>query len=430
MPDEGKRDENVQKFDQEPASGTLNDDPNTVDDTEQRATSAWGGSAPVEPEKDDTTDSSHVESSADREETKREDGRAPLDPIHADIQPATIPMSTRPREAAPDKPVETDADELPKPGPGLMVLQWLTYAFWGWTVLSLSGLILIVVAGLLNQHASDWIGGIAYLLAAVIVLFVISLVTDVFYAKAEKRHARTSGTSVIMIIHAVLFALFAIGSLIAAVFGLVSLLISDTSGSTGPLTGIISGSIIAVIYGLTLLRTLRPRWIKSVVPMYWALMSLAVIVTVALAVIGPVAQAKLQNEDRVVEQGTPDIARAVNSYANRQAKLPRSLNDLTSVSADAKTLIDENNVTYTPGNKIESNAKKTNVPTSTLMLQTPTPVFHYKLCVNYKAKDDTSSDYASYRPDSSQLYPTTVSTYGHPAGHVCYDLQTDYIYNY
>jgi hypothetical protein len=426
MPDEEKRDDNLHELDKEPATGSLDNPSSSNDDTEQRASSAWGGNNHTELEKDDAANSldTDVKSGEPRDHT------FPISPLHGDIAPATIPMSTRQNTATPNESAELVAnEELPKPGPGLMVLQWLTYAFWGWTVLSLSGLVLVVVTQLLGQGSTDWVGGIAYLLAAVIVLFIISLVTDLFYAKAEKKHARSSGTNVIMIIHAVIFALFAIGSLIASVFGLVSLLINDTSGSTGPLTTIISGCIIAVLYGLTLLRTLRPRWIKSVVATYWILMTLTTIIIVALAIIGPAAQARLQNEDKVVEAGAPMIAEAINSYANHQAKLPKSLGDLTSVSSDAQKLIDEHKVTYIPGNKIDT-TNKTDYNVNSSIYKSQTAVFHYTLCVDYKTTDGSPDYYTSYRSTGSDnRYPTSISTYGHKAGHICYDLQTDYLYS-
>jgi len=419
MADEEKHDDNFQEFDKEPATGSLSDS----SDTEQRASSAWGNGSQGEPEKNDTSDSFNVE-------VKREEpsgNKPPVTPLHDDISPATIPMSTRPREATSNQPVDAkNADELPKPGPGIMVLQWLTYAFWGWTVLSLSGLVITVVSQLLNQSSENyWLGGIAYLLAAVIVLFIISLVTDIFYAAAEKKHSRSNGTNVIMIIHAVIFALFGIGSLIVAVFGFVSLLLNDTSGSTGPMTSIISGVIIAVLYGLTLLRTLRPRWIKGIAPMFWGVMTLAIIVTVTLGIVGPAAQARLQNEDTVIEEGLPDIADSINSYATKQEKLPKSLNDLSSLSESAQKLVDENKVTYKPGKELKANSTNN---TSDTVIRAPAPVFHYELCVDYKAKDGYGYSYRSSTYD--QQYSTNISTYGHKAGHVCYDVQTDYMYDY
>lgn len=427
MADEEKHDDNFQEFDKEPATGSMGDS-NDTGDTEQRASSAWGNSSPVEPEKSDTSDSFNVEVKRDEPSSDK----PPVTPLHNDISPATIPMSTRPREATPNQPIDAkNADELPKPGPGIMVLQWLTYAFWGWTVLSLSGLVLTVVSQLLNQNSENyWLGGIAYLLAAVIVLFIISLVTDLFYAKAEKKHARTGGTNVIMIIHAVIFALFGIGSLIVAVFGFVSLLLNDTSGSTGPLTSIISGVIIAALYGLTLLRTLRPRWIKAVVPIYWVVISLTIITSVTLGIVGPAAQARLQNEDRVIEEGLPDLADSINSYAEKQKKLPSSLSDLTSLSEDAQKLVDEKKVTYNPGNELK--VSSANDSSGDTIIRAPlAPVYHYELCVDYKAKDNygSSYDYASSKYNDGQ-YSTRISTYGHKAGRVCYDVQTDYMYDY
>jgi len=228
-------------------------------------------------------------------------------------------------------------------------------------------------------------------------MFIIAVVCDIFYAGAEKKHAKSGGTNVIMIIHAVLFALFGIGALITAVFGFVSLLLADSSDTSGSVASIISGIIIFVIYGATLLRTLRPRWLPKVTALYWIFMSVAIVASVAAGIIGPAAQARQQNQDAVVEEGLPGLASAINTYTSENSKLPASLDDLESLNdydydSSARKLVDENKVEFKPGDRLLS-VQTFNLgsgsDSSGSQLGGANPViYHYELCVNYKARDE------------------------------------------
>src|SRR5665811_53782 len=66
-----------------------------------------------------------------------------------------------------------------------IIIQWLTYAFWGWTVLILSILTYLVFAQLLNSTSSS--SADYYVISAAIVLLPISFVTDFFYSKKEPK---------------------------------------------------------------------------------------------------------------------------------------------------------------------------------------------------------------------------------------------------
>src|SRR5680860_463031 len=99
--------------------------------------------------------------------------------------------------------------------PGIIVLQWLTYAFWGLTVFATSLLSASVIAYFITPTNNNDFS--AYATAAVLVLLPISVICDIFYSKQEPEH-KTGASSIIMIIHAVFFALFSIGALIAIVF--------------------------------------------------------------------------------------------------------------------------------------------------------------------------------------------------------------------
>lgn len=311
--------------------------------------------------------------------------------------------------------------------PGSLVLQWLTYAFWGWTVLALTWLTAISVGFFLDKSDSASESTvIAYSLAAVVVLFLISLICDIFYTRREPLYKQGAAT-VIMIIHAVLFALFAIGALIVAVFAVVRLLIGEgttsyQTGDAGSLTTLTTGLVIAVVYGATLLRTLRPFKLKRSSLVYWIFMTLVIGGIIGLGVAGPAWNARQTRDDRVIERGLMGVSEAVRSYTAKSEKLPQSLAEVKDqTKGDARTLLDRQLVEYMPGDKLPSDPAPAN-PDKPIPMVASVDAYSYTLCVTYKGSKGTQPYYGkdgSYRvldPD----------TYYHEAGRVCYDLQTQY----
>ena len=70
----------------------------------------------------------------------------------------------------------------PATNTGQIILQWLTYALWGWTVLIMSILTGMVMASLIGD--AD-ISSVAYPVAAVLVLLPAAFIADLFYSKQE-----------------------------------------------------------------------------------------------------------------------------------------------------------------------------------------------------------------------------------------------------
>ena len=316
--------------------------------------------------------------------------------------------------------------------PGVLVLQWLTYAFWGWTALALIWLTTQSVSFFIDSEANRGYQNesISYALAAVIVLFIISFICDWIYAKREPLH-KQGAAMVIMIIHAVIFALFAIGSLIAAVFAVVNLLIgSGSDGNEGPLTVLITGLIMAVVYGATLLRTLRPFKLTRVTLVYGIFMAIVSVGVTVLAVAGPALHAAQTRDDRLIERGLPQLSESIRSYTEQQDELPADLsvvkNDVTS---DAKQLIERNLVEYIPGTKNANDLPLLNSKepeTKSIVAGTSQDIFSYQLCVTYTAKKGSggsSEPKSIYYKMDGEVSP---DTYTHPAGRVCYKLVTDY----
>jgi hypothetical protein len=344
-----------------------------------------------------------------------------------DVQQPTQPVKEKPVEAAPTAVAAVHNN------PGVLVLQWLTYAFWGWTILALAWLTAISVGFFINP---DSLGGeessvVAYSLAAVIVLFAISLICDAFYSRIEPLQ-KHGGATVIMIIHAVIFALFGIGALITAVFAVVRLLIGDGGGSgygdSGAVTTLITGLIIAAVYGATLLRTLRPFKLKRSALFYWIFMTIVTGTITTLAIVGPTWHARVTRDDRLIERNLAQLSEAISIHAREDGKLPTALSEVRDeLEGEAVELIDRNLVEYKPGDKVAPNASDLPLGTNGRSA-VPAPdatVFEYTLCVTYKAKNGSNDSYPAYAPEGRQVTP---ETYRHDAGRVCYDLQTSYGY--
>ena len=345
----------------------------------------------------------------------------------AATEPASPVLATSAWNNPNPSPVEVTPSQQPAPAAhapvnaGLVVLQWLTYAFWGWTVLALSVLTSLVVANFIAD--ADIGSGAAYGIAAVIVLLPISYICDYFYSKKEPQH-KTGAETIVMVIHAVLFALFGIGSLVVSVFSVVSLLTSSTDSKTTTVS-LICGLIIAVYYGITFLRTLNPVMFSRITRYYKLFMLITIGIIALLGIIGPVAKERTLRDDRLIVNELSNVNESIRTYTSNKSKLPASLSDLQ-LEGDAKKLVDNKLVTYKPGSviKTDTSTDDYSLPSSNSYT---TEVYGYELCVTYKEK--SGSSYADYGDSKANTdddgYLTYLSIYQHPAGNVCYKLKSN-----
>jgi hypothetical protein len=298
---------------------------------------------------------------------------------------------------------------------GLIILQWLTYAFWGWTVLALSILTAMVIANFINDTE---LGGFTpYGIAAILVLLPISYICDHFYSKKEPQ--KKAGVEVlVMVIHAVIFALFGIGSLIFAVFSVVQLF-TNSGGSSAAQASLYTSLIIAFYYGITFLRTLNPSFIPWIRRFYRIIMPISIGIIAILGIVGPMAQERNTRDDRLMMSELPSVQSSINNYARANDELPTNLEALT-LSGDSKQLVDRKLVTYKP-------QAATITPASILGDSdiTPRATYRYELCVTYKKESKDYGKYSSYdNTYEEDGYASYLSVYSHPAGEVCYKLKT------
>lgn len=336
----------------------------------------------------------------------------PVNPIYPQPQSNVPPVFSATPAAQPPHKEGADAS--------LIVLQWLTYAFWGWAVLSLSTLTTMVLSSFITK--ADTGSFTPYAIAAVLVLLPIAFGCDYFYSKKEPEK-KTGPENIVMIIHAVIFALCAIGSLILAVFFLVQIFTSSSADNSGAQVGLYSSLIIAVYYVLTFLRTLNPVKLPWIQRSYKFIMLVTIGIIAILGVVGPVAAERSTRNDRLIDDGLPRLTNTINDYAEDNKKLPASLSDIKT-TGEAQKLIDDNLVQYKAVDTGQISATQTSGTTKSSLSSRGSSALRYELCVTYKEKSRYYDKYNSTsRYSDSDGYTEYINSSAHPAGNVCYKLK-------
>lgn len=378
-----------------------------------------------------------------------------MDKKHEEDTTVTVSSPTKSTPSA--AVVASDKNEHAKSSGGTVVLQWLAYAFWFWFVVSVTWLAGVVISFTINHNSSyDWVSGLAYPLAATIIMFIVSLVTDVLYSRKEP--TKKSGAAyVIMLLHVVPFVLIAISALVTIVFTLITMMLS--SGPTNSANGALQAMWVAIVsLGLFAMLAIR-AFFGGVRPILriiaWGVFGLAAIGFTIAALVGPAAEASRTKQDRLIETALPSLAADIRNYATKNHKLPATISDIThSASSSADTtqaMLDQKLVTYKPntlpaveGNSYSpSDASSATVkpvaPDSTGVSAQPyagTIRHYYQLCVKYAGEKKDQYNYSdasmnTYTAGSAvgatadYRYDSVYSIRMHPKGDVCYNLYAD-----
>ena len=311
----------------------------------------------------------------------------------------TVMEPVQPPVHAPEKPVHNT--------PGVIILQWLTYAFWGWLIIGLIWLIALVLMHTLTESKEAVIDMLPYAIAGTIVVLPIALICDLFYRKREPKK-KTGGASVIMIIHAVIFALLGIGALILAAFMLVNMMLTSSRDIDGQLVTVYTAGSAAALYTFAFLRTLQP-FKKSLSILYSSVMATAATLLLVFAFAGPLISSLSMKQDNLIRNSISTIHSSVSDYINERGELPASLADVSIQDEESLALIQEGKITYkAEGKAIQVSSYGTK----------NTPVLRYQLCTTFEHARNNSSTIRSSRTEY-QSYP---DTYRHPAGPVCFKL--------
>ncbi len=323
-------------------------------------------------------------------------------------------VNETPKSAA--KPAATTAPKEVRQTAGVTVLQWLAYAFWGWLLFGLIWMLALVLMSFIIPEESAVVSGmLPYSIAAILVLLPVAFVIDFFYRKHEPVK-KVGAAAVIMIIHAVIFALFGIGALIVAIFvGLNGLIEGRISDGQMVAIGTLLGSV--VLYALALVRTLHPPRPARLSFIYWMTMIGISALLLVLGFVGPLASSLKTRDDRRIVEHLPAVHSDIQSYITKNDKAPKSLDDVELTRDGARDLVRDGLVRYK-----DDGAKVTGV------LREDSVEHRYQLCVTYKGatgSGDPYSDYDdySYERRSRDTYREYLSIYSHPKGEVCYKLK-------
>ncbi len=333
---------------------------------------------------------------------------------------------------APEKNYVVQPDPTPQPvvkpsynSPGVIVLQWLTYAFWGGTVIAMSTLTALVLTFFIAPEAVTGDSSL-YVMAAVLVLLPISVICDFFYMKQEPEK-KTGFASILVIIYSIFFALFGVAAFIVATFSTMNLIISS-SNTEGTRVALYSSLIIAFLFVILFLRTILLKKLFKMRRYFIILMVVIVGIICAFGIFGPVADARLRRNDTLIENNLSIVSESVNAYVTKNSQLPNSLGDLK-LSGDSKKLVTDNLVTYTKdaSPKLQSNNLEDYSST-----YSSAENYYYQLCVTYKMASQYQSEYSQMSSGPTDNgYDTYLSTSPHPAGEKCYKLMTtNDSYNY
>jgi len=254
----------------------------------------------------------------------------------------------------------------------------------------------------------------------------MSFICDLFYARQEPVK-KSGGAMVVMIIHAVIFALFGIGALIASVLLFVQITISTPSDFSGTIAWLGTLMVSFVLYGLTFVRTLNPLPRLGMIKKYRYVMLCVVGGFIIAAFVGPVARSWATRDDRDTVSYLSMVSDGVSAYIQQNRKLPDSLKEVD-IQGSGKSLVERGLVRYSAVGKdrvstIDPNYGKSDDNTGKPYFYEGDPYyFKYQLCVNYKTEQKASSYSNPYSNDSAE-YKSSLYIYDHPSGEVCYKLR-------
>ena len=264
---------------------------------------------------------------------------------------------------------------------------------------------------ILGEPSNDTV---PYAVAASIVLFPLAFTCDFFYRKYEP--AKKYGAAmIIMVVHAVLFAVLGIMSLIIAVFIGIDMLMNTVRSTDSQTVNLLVAAFAALLYVGAFLRTLNPFKAKRPTAIYAIAMTTLTAALLALVIAGPVVTSLATRDDRLIEVALPQVQQSIGEYISDNDKLPASLNDVSFTSDEARELVEDGKVEYKAVGKVEK------IVLNNTTNENTTSTYRYELCVDYKATKN-SENARRFTPDNG-AYAVSLTTYAHGAGPTCYKLQ-------
>lgn len=291
-----------------------------------------------------------------------------------------------------------------------VVLQWLTYVFWFWTVIIVS----TVLSGSLAHFIIDSNGDtnwIIYTLSPLIVLLPVSIICDHYYSKVEpaKKHGFSA---VVMVINAVVAGLGAVGSLIVGAITVTSMLL-ETGSADGKVVTLVSTLVVAIMSTLFFLRIIHVPRLERLRERYPIIMMVIIFATILLAIAGPLREGMKRRTDSMIERNYYTLRNDIDAFARKERRLPETI-QVVELSEESEEAWKTGRITY---RRISEQTIPELSSTSTTF-DTSTNNLTFELCVNWDF--EKSNDY--YSSSDESYYGG-----GHEKGKQCYK-ETSYIY--
>ena len=297
--------------------------------------------------------------------------------------------------------------------PAVAIFQWLTYAFWGWTAALTAALVTIVANFVLDGYSSDVASSIL-IIVAVVVLLPLALIFDHVFSRHERDH-KTGIGMLLMVLHAVIFALVAVGGLATALFsGVSAILFSDDIN--GNLTALATAATVMVLFGLIFLRIMRPVTKSGLRTVVRSVLLLIVGAALVGAIVGPAAQAVVRQQDERTLRALQNVDFVIGNYVIKQKSLPdtfqdaaRETSDDTSREAIERSLTD-GRLTYTANIREPLKAE----------FET---TLYYEVCATFDFADKDRGQFSFGLKADNDGFTQGITDISRDAGQTCYSLK-------
>lgn len=299
--------------------------------------------------------------------------------------------------------------------PALVTMQWLTYVFWALTCAAVAFLVALITQYVIGIDADLRTEGVAYAIAAAIILLPIAFVLDIFFSRHEGLN-KSNASSTVKVVHSVIFAVISIVSLVVAVFFFINMMLNSFYDKG--LWIAVGGWLTAfVAFGILFIRTVRFDLFANLRVVYRFLMLAAVIIACALAIYGPFNHAMQTRQSRAVMDSLNMMTEAINSYTASSNKLPSNISEIINSQfyysgtdkAQVNDLANKGLITYTP-----------NIKASTTTDSITT--YYYQVCGTFDKAIISNPNMVV--PMLYTEYPAYLNLMNVEAGKHCYNLST------
>jgi hypothetical protein len=304
--------------------------------------------------------------------------------------------------------------------PALITMQWLTYVFWALASVAVVFLVGVITEYLLGIDSPIATENVAYSVAAAFILLPIAFTLDTFFSRKEDSN-KSSASSVVMVVHSVLFAIISIVALVTAVFNLINISL-NTFNEQSVWVPVAAALATFIMFALLFIRTAKHNLFTNLRMVYRYTVLVVVVAASIFALTGPFTRALDTKETRLVRDKIVSLPMSISDYAYRNHKLPLTLDSVvtennfynSTESKQISDLVARNLIKYTPNIKAPTVADGT------------TTVYYYEICGTYGT--DLKTGYNVAIPMIYSEYPAYVTIGEVKAGTSCYKLSTDVSY--